>query len=210
MHPQLVVMETCSITGWVHDLWVEQGYEGLVADPSQEAWRWQNVKRKPDQDAALKLAKLAALDQIKPVYVPAAPSRQYRQLVKYRNTVVNRVNRIQHNMRALVDQQGVKIPAGDGAWTVAGIEELSQHRKPMSQCDMSNLWRGELALELTMLDQLGEHLACIERQLEELAKSQEQVQLLQTIPGVGRTTAEVIVACLDAPKRFENVQQVSA
>lgn len=37
MHPQLVVMETCSITGWVHDLCVKQGYEVLVADPSQEA-----------------------------------------------------------------------------------------------------------------------------------------------------------------------------
>lgn len=82
LHPELVVMETCSITGWVHDLCVEWGYEVLVADPSQEAWRWKNVKRKTDKDDALKLAKLAALDQINPVYVPAPQSRQYRQLVK--------------------------------------------------------------------------------------------------------------------------------
>lgn len=210
MRPQLVVMETCSITGWVHDLCVEQGYEVLVADPSQEAWRWKNVKRKTDKDDALKLAKLAALDQINPVYVPAPQSRQYRQLVKYRKTVVNRLNRIQNNIRALFDQQGVKIPAGHRAWTVAGIEELSRHRKPLSECDMSNLWRGELDLELAMLDQLWEHLASLERQLEELAKSEERVQLLQTIPGVGRRTAEVIVACLDDPQRFENVRQISA
>ncbi len=210
MCPQLVVMETCSITGWVHDLCVERGYEVLVADPSQEAWRWKHVKRKTDKDDALKLAKLAALDQINPVYVPAPQSRQYRQLVKYRKTVVNRVNRIQNNIRALFDQAGVKIPSGHRAWTVAGIEELSQHRKPLSECDTSNLWRGELDLELTMLDQLWEHLASIEQQLEELAKSQERVQLLQTIPGIGRRTAEVIVACLDDPKRFENGRQVSA
>jgi len=210
MRPQLVVMETCSITGWVHDLCVEQGYEVVVADPSQEAWRWKNVKRKTDRDDALKLAKLAALDQINPVYVPAPQSRQYRQLVKYRKTLVHRVNRIQNNIRALFDQQGIKIPPLKRAWTVAGIEELSQHRQPLSDCNMSNLWRGELDLELTMLDQLWEHLAAIERQLEELAKSEERVQLLQTIPGVGRKTAEVIVACLDDPGRFENVRQVSA
>ncbi|NEQ55165.1 MAG: IS110 family transposase, partial [Leptolyngbya sp. SIO3F4] len=60
--PHLVVMETCSITGWVHDLCVEQDYQVLVADPSQEAWRWKNVKRKTDKDDALKLAKLAALE----------------------------------------------------------------------------------------------------------------------------------------------------
>ncbi len=34
---QLVVMETCFITGWVHDLCVAMGHAVLVADPSQEA-----------------------------------------------------------------------------------------------------------------------------------------------------------------------------
>ncbi|MGA7936850.1 MAG: transposase [Kovacikia sp.] len=36
------------------------------------------------------------------------------------------------------------------------------------------------------------------------------MQLLQTIPGVGRRTAEVIVAALDNPHRFKNARQVSA
>lgn len=59
MRPQLIVMETCSITGWVHDLCVKQGYKVMVADPSQEAWRWKNVKRKTDRDDALKLASVS-------------------------------------------------------------------------------------------------------------------------------------------------------
>lgn len=210
MQPQLVVVETCSITGWVHDLCVNQGYEVLVADPSQEAWRWKNVKRKTDKDDALKLAKLAALEQINPVYVPAPETRQYRHLVKYRKVVVGRINRVQNSIRALFDQQGVKIAQGQRAWTVKGIEELSQYRRALAECDANNLWRGELDLELTMLDQLWEHLAAIERQLDELAKQEERIQLLQTIPGVGRKTAEVIVTCLDEPKRFESARQVCA
>jgi hypothetical protein len=40
---------------------------------------------------------------------------------------------------------------------------------------VNNLWRGELDLELTMLDQLWEHLAAIERQLEELAKQEQRI-----------------------------------
>jgi hypothetical protein len=43
--PELVVMETCSITGWVHNLCQNLGYRVLVANPSQDAWRWKNVKR---------------------------------------------------------------------------------------------------------------------------------------------------------------------
>jgi transposase len=208
--PQQVVMETSSITGWVYDLCVGLGYPTLVADPSQEAWRWKNVKRKTDKDDALKLAKLAALEQINPVYVPAPETRQYRHLVKYRKVMVGRINQVQNTIRAIFDQQGIQIPQGARAWTVQGIEALSQHRRVLSECDVNNLWRGELDLELTMLDQLWEHLATIERQLEALAKQEERIQLLQTIPGVGRKTAEVIVTCLDAPQRFGSARQVSA
>lgn len=46
--------------------------------------------------------------------------------------------------------------------------------------------------------------------MSELAKSTERVKLLETIPGVGRKTAEVIVSALDDPKRFGNAREVSA
>jgi transposase len=66
-----VVIETCTISGWVYDLCKEHEFEVIVANPSSEAWQWRNVKRKTDQDDALKLVKLEALGQITPVYRPA-------------------------------------------------------------------------------------------------------------------------------------------
>jgi hypothetical protein len=44
--PDLVVIETCSIAGWVHDLCCQRGVKCQVANPSSEAWKWKNVKRK--------------------------------------------------------------------------------------------------------------------------------------------------------------------
>jgi transposase len=181
-----------------------------VANPSQEAWKWKHVKRKTDKDDALKLSRLSALGQIVPVYVPAPQTRQYRSLVKYRKTLVGRANRIQNRIRALFDHQGISIPTGNKAWTVAGVETLSQHRKVLADCDLNELWKGELDLELTALDALWEHLHEIEAKLTALAKQDEQVQLLETIPGVGRKTAEVIATCLDDPKRFSNAREVSS
>jgi transposase len=208
--PEQVVIETSSISGWVHDLCERLNYKVLVANANQEAWRWKNVKRKTDKDDALKLAKLAALGQISPVYVPAAERRQYRHLVKYRKTLVHRINRIQNNIRSLFDQQGISIPQGHRAWSVTGIETLSQYRKPLAQCQVEEFWQGELDLELQSLDGLWQQLQSIDDQLEKIAKQDEQIQLLQTIPGVGRKTAEVIVAILDDPHRFQNARQVSA
>ena len=74
----LVVFEACSICAWVHDLCLELGFRALVCNPSQEAWRWRNVKRKTDRDDALKLAKLAALGQLVPVHIPALAVREHR------------------------------------------------------------------------------------------------------------------------------------
>jgi transposase len=103
------VIETSSITRWVHNFCQSLGYKVVVANPSAEAWRWKNVKRKTDKDDALKLAKLTALDQISAVYVPVAEHRQYRHLVKYRKTLVNRVTRIQNTIQCLNIAQLIKL-----------------------------------------------------------------------------------------------------
>jgi transposase len=208
--PDQVLIETSSISGWVHDLIQGLGYKVIVANPSAEAWRWKNVKRKTDKDDALKLAKLAALEQISSVHVPNAAQRQYRSLVKYRKTLVHRINRVQSTIRALFDQQGISIPGGHRAWTVAGMETLSKHAKPLAECELNELWKGELDLELKNLDGLWQHLQSVDERLEKIAQQNESVKLLQTIPGVGRRTAEVIVAIIDDPHRFQNVRQVSA
>jgi len=208
--PELVVFEACALTGWVYDLSVTQGFKVLVANPNQEAWNWKHVKRKTDRDDALKLAKLAAIEQIVPVHVPSLETRQYRQLVKYRKKLVSRTNQVQNSIRALFVQQGIPIPVGNRAWTVEGLAKLSAYRKPLADCDRASLWQGQLDLELTALDRLWEELHKVDQQLTQIGKTDERVQLLESIPGVGRKTAEVVVAYLDDPNRFQNARQVSA
>ena len=68
---------------------------------------------------------------------------------------------------------------------------------------MEELWRGQLDLELTQLDALGEQMAAVEQRLEAIAKDDARIQRVQTIPGVGRRTAEAIVTTLDDVDRFE-------
>ncbi len=42
------------------------------------------------------------------------------------------------------------------------------------------------------------------------ARNDPRIRRIQTIPGVGPRTAEILVACIDDPHRFENGRQVSA
>jgi len=209
-HPDLVVIEACAIAGWVHDVCTAKGYKVLVCNPAQEAWKWKHLKRKTDRDDALKLARLAALEQLVPVHIPGREQREYRSLVNYRKFVLGRKNRVQNHIRAIFDRRGMAMTRGQKAWALSRRHELYRHRKPLADCSVDELWRGELDLELAELERLDEQLAQIEKKLTALGAEDKRVRLLKTIPGVGRKTAEVVVAYLDAPHRFKNARQVSS
>lgn len=206
----LVVIEACTMSGWVHDLYKAENVEVIVANTNQQAWCWKYVKRKTDKDDALKLTKLAYMGQIVPVYVPSAESRQYRQLVKYRKRLLSRINKVQNTIRSLFNQQGILIPVGAKAWGIEGLEQMSHYSNPLEDCNELSLWKGQLEIEMVQLDCLWQDLHSVDKKLTQLANVDSRVQLLESIPGIGRKTAEVVVAYLDDAKRFKNARQVSA
>ena len=208
--PDLVVIESCTIAGWVHDVCTAKGHELLICNPNQEAWKWKHIKRKTDRDDALKIAKLAALDQLIAVYMPSERQREYRRLVKYRTVVRARGVRIKNNIRAIFQRRGLAMVSGRTAWSLKRLDHIEKYRKPLCDCRPNELWRGELDLELSELMRLRTQHDEVEKKLRELATEDKRVQLLETIPGVGRRTAEVVVGCLDDPRRFKNARQVSS
>lgn len=196
--------------GWVHDLYKAENIDILVANTSQQAWCWKHVKRKTDKDDALKLTKLAYMGQIVSVYVPSAKSRQYRQLIKYRKRLVGRITQIQNTIRSLFNKRGIVIPVGAKAWSIEGLEKMSQYSNPLADCDELSLWQGQLEIEMVQLDCLWQDIHTVDTKLTQFAKSDVRVQLLESIPGIGRKTAEVVVAYIDDATRFKNARQVSA
>ena len=205
----LVVMEACGPSGWISDLANQCGHKTLVCSTNEEAWRWSNVKRKTDKDDALKLARMAAMRELKPVHMPSHQHREFRSLVKYRKVLDNRINRMKNTIRSFFVNQGIEIDKGDKAWHT-GRERINSFRKPLGECSPDELWKGELDLELTQLDATTEHLTEVTKRLDVIGKHDPRIQRVQTIPGVGPRTAEILVACLDDPHRFKNGREVSA
>ena len=207
--PDLVVMEACGPSGWIHDLAQELKLKTLVCSTNEEAWKWANVKRKTDKDDALKLARMAAMQELKSVHVPSLQQRQFRTLVKYRKTLDARVNKTKNMIRAWFVNQGITIDKGEKAWHT-GRELINSYRKPLAECEPNELWRGELDIELTILDSLTKQLDGVVKKLEAIGKEDARIQRIMSIPGVGPRTAEILVACIDDPHRFQNGRQVSA
>ncbi|MCD0462010.1 IS110 family RNA-guided transposase, partial [Roseiconus lacunae] len=135
--------------------------------------------------------------------------REFRSLVKYRKTLDGRINKTKNTIRAWFVNHGIEIDKGDKAWHT-GRERINSFRKPIQDCTPGELWKGQLDIELTILDSLSLQLDTVVKKLEQLGKDDERVKRLRTIPGVGPRTAEILVACFDDPHRFENGRQVSA
>ena len=194
-----LVLEVCTLAGWVHDVGVSAGVKVHVANPNHEGWRWRNVKRKTDRLDALKLAELLAMRQLPEVYVPPREVREYRALIEYRGQLVSRRTRIKNTIRSLLLRQGLKARGQLAALALA-----------WEQASGLELWRGQLGEELQALDEIEGRLARVEGRLDALARTDGRIRRLQTIPCVGPRTAEMLVAVLDDPHRFRSGKQVGS
>jgi transposase len=154
----LVVVECCDAAGWVYDLASALGLAVKVANCRHEAWRWNKVKRKTDRDDAYKLAKMALNDELPTVHMPSPHNRQKRRLILHRRALVARRTQCKNSIRSIFNQQGLThlLPRTTKAWTKAGIEQLAADARPLDECDIDDLWRGRLHLELALLEVLHE------------------------------------------------------
>jgi len=205
-----VVFEACSQAGWVHDLCEQLALPATVAGTTGAAWQWKHVKRKTDRDDALKLARLAAVDEIDGVPVPPRAVRQWKSLIGLRKRLVSERVRCQNRVRGLLVCQGLSAPVGARAWTEAGRAAIGQFARPLSECGGDELWRGELHLLLGRLGFLEGQTREVETRLDAIAASDGRVSLLETVPGVGPRTAEVIAVHLFDAGRFHSADEAGA
>lgn len=208
--PDRLVIEIGSPAGWVRDMAAAMGIDSQIANPSHEAWRWKNVRRKTDRDDALKLAQLSAMNQLPTLELPAPKVRQWRSLIQYRWTLVQRRTAIKNSIRAILDRQGLAMPSGKSGWTNRAKEALSAKARMIEEAADEELWRGQLHVELQTLAHHEGLIKEVETRFETMARCDDRVQRLRTIPGVGPRLAEVVVATIDDPHRFSNAKQVGA
>jgi transposase len=208
--PAVVLIEACLLSGWVRDLCAELGVTCLVANTTSEAWKFKHLKRKTDRDDALRLAEVYRLGKFPRVEIPEKDIREKRALIEHRQKLVGRRVALQNRVRAILVSQGLPAPCGAKAWSVSGLAGIAAHARPLAACGPRELWRGRLQLTLSELEQVKGLLEQAEGKLDAMAKEDERVRLLETIPGVGPRTAEAVAAFLPAAELFRTSKQVSA
>ncbi len=102
------------------------------------------------------------------------------------------------------------MASGAAGWTLRSLERLRSLCRDLDSVEIDELWRGELFEELESLFEIEGRLSRLERKLDSLGKQDKRIARLRSIPCVGPRTAEMLVAVIDDPSRFNSGKQLGS
>jgi transposase len=227
---KIAVMESTSIY-WV-PLYLaleESGFDVILANAHQ-------VKaipgRKTDQSSSEWLDHLLRGKQIKPSYVPEKQVRDLRELTRLRvklvenrsafknriQKVLNRVNiRLGSKLSDVFGKAGIEILEGLMAGkTNETILEHTQNKWLKNRCDeIKAVAKGALSEnDIFVLNQLTETVEHLNEQISqveariEMLVNKRDVDIVSSVPGVGRKSAAAIVAEVGDAERFADGRKI--
>jgi transposase len=188
-----VAFEVGTQAQWIARIVRPLAAEVQVANPSRIPWLFRDGRKNDSLDAR-KLATLLYLKQLPTVHLPAADISAWRALINHRRTLIKRRTRSKNQIHAIRRAFGYRCPHRS-CWTRVGRVWLRSLTFDAARKLMIDGLLDELAF-------IEERITDVERQLDGVAATQPNVELLRTIPGIGPRTAEAIVAFADIVDRF--------
>jgi transposase len=203
--PFQVVVEATASYPWFVDL-VEPWAEKVVLAHPKKLRVIAESTKKTDRLDAQTLAEFLVLDLIPVAYQPTPRQRQHRALVRHRQDLQSRMTSVRSQIRHLLSNSNAD--RNDLFSAQCGPADLKE--VPLSDVDqlvIKQLWAEGL-------DHVAQRLA-VTKKIKAFAAQASQREaearaLLQTAPGVGLVTAEVVLSELGDVSRFRNAKTVCA
>jgi len=177
---------------------LDEHLDVTVANPSQNRVI-ADATVKTDRLDAKRLAHLLHNGWLAESYVPEDEIRDLRDLVRARKSLVEEQTAEKNRVRAVLKRTNNTYDS-----------ELfgPNGREFLAELSLSSPDRTIVEAHLAVIDELAEQIEVLEEQIEQRVLESPAAQLLLTIPGVGQTTAAVIVAELGEIDRFDTHKEV--
>jgi len=178
-----------------------EGYaDSIVLSHPKRTKAVASAKVKTDRIDSTVLAQLLRMDFLPTAYVPEKKVRDLRDLLRHRASLVRVRTAAKNRAHAILAGYGIRFPGSD-LFGKAGRVFLSELRlRPFHQ----------LALEdnLRLIDMLDERLKQVTQQINVLARGDQRVTWLTSMPGIGYYSALLILAEIGDITRFPTDKQL--
>lgn len=135
-------------------------------------------------------------------YLAPPQVRELRERVRYRMALACVRTGIKNRLQAVLHRQGILHSYSD-LFGKAG-------RKFLQELVLSEASREVLSSYLRLLDQIEELLEEVEHWMEENLKTNRTVQLLESLPGIGKILAHVLEAEIGQIERFPSYRHLAS
>ncbi|WNG37964.1 IS110 family transposase [Archangium violaceum] len=171
-----VLLEASTESEWVARSLEEMGHEVVVADPNfAPMYATRSRRVKTDKRDARTLAEACRLGAYRPAHRTSDEQRHMRAQLAVREALVRTRTRSISLVRALVRREGLRVADGEAESFVRRVEALA----------LPGRLKAEVAPLLCLMRHINEQIAFLDGLLERLARRDEQLARLCTVPHVG-------------------------
>jgi transposase len=194
---------------WIHYTLKELGVNSIIVNPADIPTTDTEKDQKDDLRDSIKIARSLKNGELVPIYVPTLKTLEDRTLVRTRSMLTKDITRNKNRIKSFLYFHGIDIPE-------PFIKSKSHWSKRfmiwLSTIEMHE-GSGKDALNaiISTVKNLREQQLIVSKKITELSKTEyykDQVVLLKTIPGIGLTTAMMILTELESIERFNNLDQL--
>ena len=197
---KIFIFESGNQMKWIADFFKSQGEEIHVVHPNEVKWITQSGGKKTDKVDAKKLSELGRADMLpRRVHVAEGSARDLRELIGARQSLLNKRVSLMNTIRGFLKQEGVRLPAkfftsNDWQVTLMGLK-----LRQATESIVANL--------MFAVEQLQECEKGLNGEIQKV--SNKQIELIETIPGIGKLSSRVLFSALINAERFDNSKCVA-
>lgn len=196
-----IAIEAGNQTRWIYDYLKELGAEVVVVN-AMRVKAIANSKRKTDKVDAKLLCKLLRMGELpEAVHMGSDDCCELRGLLVARRQLVRSRSKVCNVVRGMVKQEGVRLQSRE-LNTYKGWEELLRRKWRYKHVEVV------IRSYRASYNQLTESIKEIDKALEDREKKDPRVEILKTIPMVGKTSSQTLLAAVDDVKRFSNSKKL--
>lgn len=189
---------------WIHRGLVKLGIKNIVVNPADVPTMGKEKLRKTDVVDSGKLARELRSNSLTGIYVPSDAVLEMRSLIRLRSQIVKDTTREKNRIKSLLRFHGIEIPE---AFTKYSIGNWSKRfLKWLREVELTTEYgRKTLDLHIDSLVRLRGMLLQETRSMRIISRTDpfaQTIRLLTSVPGIGITTAILLLVEIDDVARF--------
>ena len=194
---------------WIHDKLTSFGIKSIVVNPADIPTTDKERVQKEDKRDSRKIARSLSAGTLIPIYTPTIQTQRDRSLLRTRAMLVKDMARYKNRIKSFLFFYGISI---DDAYAQSKKHWTKRFMNWLESLEIDGESGKEaLLILISECKNLRTSILKVTRQVRELSQTatyQEQVTLLESVPGIGLITAMTILTELETIDRFNNIDKL--